>query len=346
MTSPRRTRQLLIAMFLFLMLPTLGTVGSSVKGQSAQEEGETLAHIPVIWRDPGTVELLDFVWGPGGPDHSPKPAFTFVNEDLDGSNPKVRVTDADGVRWTIKFGPEVHAEVFASRMAWAAGYFVEPSYFVGIGKIDGVKGLTRAKEYIGRDGSFVNGCFKLKAEKDVEKLGGKDSWRWDKNPFLGTKELSGLKVMMMLVSNFDNKDARDLGRGSNTAIFLHHLPGGLEARYAVTDWGGSMGRWGGYVSRSKWDCKGYLQQTPMFVKGVKNGFIEWGWSGQHTENIADGIPIVDVKWLLQYLGRISDDQLRAGLQASGATPEEVERFAEGIRNRIQQLSKLALMNPE
>src|SRR5689334_5020159 len=46
-----------------------------------------------IWRDPGAVEKLDFVGGPGGRSGSPRPPFKFVEEDLGGSNPKVKVTD-------------------------------------------------------------------------------------------------------------------------------------------------------------------------------------------------------------------------------------------------------------
>ena len=32
--------------------------------------------------------------------------------------------------WRVKWGAEVHTETFASRLAWAAGYFVEVNYFV------------------------------------------------------------------------------------------------------------------------------------------------------------------------------------------------------------------------
>ncbi len=183
---------------------------------------------------------------------------------------------------------------------------------------------------------FTDARFELK-EKGMTKLEGKQSWEWDKNPLLGTKEFNGLKIIMMLVSNFDNKDARDLGRGSNTAIFQYPVGDTVESRYVVTDWGGAMGKWGGVLSREKWDCKGYAQQTPDFIKGVKGGFVVWGWSGQHTKDATEGIRQSDVKWLLQYLGRISDDQIRAGLEASGATPEEVQCFTKALRDRILQM---------
>jgi hypothetical protein len=44
-----------------------------------------------------------------------------------------------------------------------------------------------------------------------------------------------------------------------------------------------------------------------------------------------------VRWLSRYLARITDDQLRAGLRASGATDEETDCFTRAIRERIKQL---------
>src|SRR5689334_8596242 len=81
---------------------------------------------PVLWRDPGAIETLDLVGGAAGRAGAPKPPFTFIEESMSGSNPKVKIVDANKVQWTMKFGSEVNAEVFASRLAWAVGYFVEP----------------------------------------------------------------------------------------------------------------------------------------------------------------------------------------------------------------------------
>ena len=48
----------------------------------------------------------------------------------------------------------------------------------------------------------------------------------------------------------------------------------------------------------------------------------------------------DMKWLLQYIGRISDDQIRVGLKASGATQEESQCFTKALRDRILQMQIL------
>ena len=110
----------------------------------------------MLWIDPGPVERLDFASGVGGRDNAPKPPFTFIEESLSGRNPKVRVRDANGAEWTAKFGSEVNAETFATRIAWAVGYFVEPAYFVPSGKIESVGKLERAKKNIQPDGSFTD----------------------------------------------------------------------------------------------------------------------------------------------------------------------------------------------
>ncbi len=55
---------------------------------------------------------------------------------------------------------------------------------------------------------------------------------------------------------------------------------------------------------------------------------------------ADGGGVDDVRWLCQYLGRLSDLQLHAALVTSGASPGEVRRFARALRARIEQLKNV------
>jgi len=318
--------------------PTVQKEDKQEKERKAMELAKSAK--PVIWRDPGAVESLDFTYGSGGKENVPVPPFTFVEEDAGASNPKVKVTDANGTRWSVKFGGEVNAEVMAGRIAWASGYFIEPGYFVASGKMSGVDGskLTRAKKFIGSDGSFTNARFEMKIDS-VAKLKDEHGWGWNNNPFTGTKELNGLKVVMMLTSNWDNKDVRDVSRGSNTAIYVIDTPDGPEARYFVTDWGGSMGKWGGVLGREKWDPEGYAKQSSSFLK-TSGGKVEFGYSGQHTGDWKSGISASDVAWITQYIARITDDQLRAGLMASGATPHEVEVLLPAMRMRIDQLKSV------
>ena len=295
-----------------------------------------------LWRDPGPIEKLDFASGPGGRDGPPLPPFRFVEEHATGSNPCLSLTDARGRTWRVKWGDEVRSETFVTRLAWAAGYHVEHAYFVPAGRIENLGELGRARSCVGEDCTFKDARFE-RDEQGVRKLFDEHGWSWGENPFVGTRELAGLKVMLMLTSNWDNKDVRDVARGSNTAIFEHRLPDGtIEARYLIIDWGASMGRWGTPLDRTKWDSAGFEAQTPQFVGGVgEGGVVRWGYVGQRTDDATEGVTVEDVRWLCRYLGRVTDAQLHEGLTASGATPEETEQFARSLRARVAQLQRVA-----
>ena len=292
----------------------------------------------VLWRHPGDVARLNLRDGPGGPGGAPAPPFQFIEEHLTGSQPCVSVRDTDGRRWRVKWGDEVRSENFAVRLVWACGYFAETTYFVPTGRIQGASRLQRAGHCIDADCHFVDARFELD-DPHVRKLFEEHSWAWNDNPFVGTRELQGLKVLVMLLSDWDIKDRRDVARGSNTAIFEHRLSRWRrEARYLITDWGGSMGRWGSnIVTRGRWDAAGFEAQTSAFVVAVDGGTVRFGYAGQRTTDVAVGISVDDVRWLCMYLEKIQDEQLRAALEASGATGEEVQRFSKALRRRISQL---------
>jgi len=293
----------------------------------------------VLWRNPGPVGALDLANGVGGAARAPRPPFHFVEEDMSGSNPKIKVKDARGAEWSVKWSEEAKPEVFASRLAWACGYIAQPEYFVPSGKLLGAKRLARASALVKPDGSFQDARFQLRTKSP--KFLKKDNWSWSYNPFVGSNELNGLKVVVMLTSDWDNKDARDIDRDSNLAIFEERRGGRSAFLYFVADWGASMGKWGHVYNRNKWDCKGYTEQTRGFVKGVKNGIVEWGYVGQRTDDAAKGIRVTDVRWLMQYLGRITDRQLRAALRASGASAEETGCFTGAVRTRIEELRSVS-----
>ena len=103
---------------------------------------------------------------------------------------------------------------------------------------------------MGEDGTCSDARFELE-DRAVRPLFDEHSWAWNDNPFVGTKPLDGLKIVVMLLSNWDSKDRRDVSRGSNTAIFEHRIsPFAFEARYLIIDWGGAMGKWGTRSSRA------------------------------------------------------------------------------------------------
>ena len=294
----------------------------------------------VLWRDPGAIEHRDLAAGPGGTNGAPEPPFRFLEEHLSGSQPCVSVLDARERRWRIKWGDEVRSENFAVRLAWACGYFAETTYYVESGHIEGTNGLQRALSCVEPDGRFREARFELD-DPDVRKLFEEHSWAWNDNPFVGTRELQGLKVVVMLLSNWDAKDRRDVARGSNTAIFEHRVSRWRrEARYLITDWGGSMGRWGSnIVTRARWDPEGFVAQTPQFVTSVEEGFVRFGYAGQRTADMSADITVEQVRWIYQRLRRISDRQLEDAMSASGASADETRQFRGALRERITQLGR-------
>jgi len=295
----------------------------------------------LIWRDPGDITSLDLAAGPGGSDGAPRPPFTFVQEHLSGSQPCVSVSDARGATWRVKWGHEVNAEALATRLAWAAGYFVETTYFVRSGRIEGASTLQRAAGCIGDDCRFADARFELD-EDNVVKHFDEHSWAWNDNPFVGSRELNGLKIVMMWLSNWDAKDVRDVARGSNTAIFEHAVRTGLrEARYLIIDWGGALGRWGSIISRGRWDCHAFAAETESFVTGWNGDEIGFGYTGQRTADIANGIHADDVAWLMRRLSRLEKRQIAAAVRASGGTDEEVEVFTDALRARLDRLIAVA-----
>ena len=292
----------------------------------------------VLWNDPGAVSNVDFLRPAGnGPD--PAPPFQLLKEDFDGTSAKVLVKDANGVTWRMKGGPEARAEAFITRFISALGYFGEPTTFIANGKIEGLKHpLGRASYFVDGDGAFTWASFEYR-DPDAKFLP-QVQWRWDDNPFVGTHELNGLKILMMLFSNWDNKDRRDIRRGSNTGVL--EING--KRVYFITDWGQSLGAWGALFGRTNWNCADYSRQTPGFIRKVNADRVVFGFHGQHSDFWRD-VNVRDVQWLLKYLGAITDAQIRTGLLASGATPAEQDCFGREIRKRIDRLREVASAVP-
>src|SRR6185295_2610124 len=131
----------------------------------------------------------------GGPDNTPRPPFSFVSEDFVGTNPKILVRDSSGVEWRVKGGFEVKAESFVTRLVAALGYYGEPTCFIAQGRIEGIPSLKRAQGFIHPDGSFAEAAFERR-DPNLKYLI-KEDWAWDANPFTGSEELKGLKVLVM-----------------------------------------------------------------------------------------------------------------------------------------------------
>ena len=274
--------------------------------------------------------------------------FTFVEEDREGSNPKFDIRDQDGVKWKVKLGAEARPEVAASRLVWAVGYLTNEDYFVENLRVqDMPPHLHRGQNLVAPDGSLHNVRLK-RSVKSQEKLG---TWHWGSNPFTGTRELNGLRVMMALINNWDLKD-------SNNAVYLekNDPPAAPERIYMVSDLGASFGTTGFVLPHEKsrgnlsaYDHSGFIDKVtsayvdfktpsrPAFIETLNPSVfihrVDLRWIGRH-------IPRADAKWMGQLLGRLSQEQIRDAFRAAGYSAQEVQEFAAIVQNRIAQLNML------
>src|SRR6185295_13591980 len=118
-----------------------------------------------ILEDRGPVQNLDLYWGNASPDRAPIGPFTFLSEDLGGTNPKANLQDAKGVQWNAKWDEEVQAEVAATRLAWALGLNVEETYYVESGLIV----FPGKRPTLHRLGSFIDKSGKFRSAARFER---------------------------------------------------------------------------------------------------------------------------------------------------------------------------------
>ncbi|HKE27939.1 MAG TPA: hypothetical protein VKB88_36540 [Bryobacteraceae bacterium] len=312
-------------------------IALAAEAQQAERMAVEATQPGVLWRAPNDIGMENWRCGSAGCDHAPAPPYHFVKEDMEGTFPKLSIQDAKGRAWSVKFGGKVIPESFSSRFVAALGYVVEPSYYVGSGKLDEVSQLRRARNMVKPDGTFHHARFQLRDNQSLQFL--KDhSWSLADNPFRGSHEFAGLRVAMMLLSNWDAKDARDGQQQANTAVFRG--PAG-EMLYSFFDWGSTLGRWGKLMRRTRSDCAGFAEDSPALITGVRENVVEWGYSGKHEDDVRSGITVEDLRWLAPYLSRITDEQIRTGLTASGATPRQTTCWAEGLESRIHAVLAVA-----
>src|SRR5579863_5256795 len=211
-----------------IAFPAAAKVKDKHRAEEAQEESAGKVQ-PVLWRNPTDISSRNLFYGPGGKEHEPHSTYTFVKEDLHGSNPKYVVRDENGVEWKVKLAEEARPETVSDRLVWAVGYNANEDYFLQVLRVEGMPGhLHRGQERIAPDGSMHAARLKreLKGEKKIE------NWKWSHNPFTGTRELNGLRVMMAVINNWDIED-------SNNSVYKEE--GSRDRIYMVSDLGASFG---------------------------------------------------------------------------------------------------------
>lgn len=301
------------------------------------------AAIGQLWRDPGDIASLDLRFGIGGREHSPRETATykFVKEDTDGTAAKFYIEDDQGVEWLVKVGDEARPETAAARFVWAMGYYADEDYYVATLHVPGMPKLARHSHHVERDGT-VHGA---RLERHIKGQKKTADWSWSDNPFLETRALNGLRVMMALINNWDLKTA-------NNKIYSEKDD---EIRYVVADLGASFGRTGAYTTRSKGKLKDYVKDG--FIKSQNDGTVDLvmrtkpGWlikafkGGYYRKRVAiaeavHGIPRNDARWIGEQLAKLSEKQIGDAFRASGFQPDEVEGYTREMRRRISELRAL------
>jgi hypothetical protein len=273
---------------------------------------------PVFWTDPGDISSRDLFYGPGGREMQPDLSHvTFIREETGGYSKKYRVRDGAGRVWVAKLSKEAQPEIAASRLIWAMGYPTEICYLVPDVTIEG-------------KGTFHNVRFEARPD-GVKRL---DNWMWASNPFYGTREFQGLKVLMVLLENWDIKD-------TNNRILQVRNAGGdndrAELRYIISDLGATFGKTGGVLSRTRNEPSDYAKAK--FIKGVKNGRVEFVYNGKRGDLFKD-ITVEQAHWVGEMLSHLSDQQINDAFRAANYSPEEISMLSRAFRQRVTELNTL------
>jgi hypothetical protein len=317
-------KQLTCLFVLFLALPATAQNG---------------APAAVIWHDRGDPMAMNLLSGPGGAERDPGTDFTFIKESTDGTSPKFVVADEHGVTWKVKLGEEVQSETAAARLLWAAGYSVDEDFYRSSIVVRGLGSLSRGNEFI--SGGNTVAAVRLERSKGDD---ASIAWSWYDNPFIGTREFNGLRVMMALINNWDLKDVNN---GTSAAADGGRL-------YVITDLGATFGRTGGTLRRSKADLEHYagapfidkvtatsvdfrLRSRPMFLSVFHVGYYR---ERSRMESIVKDVPIADARWIGDRLGALTDTQVADCFRAAGFSADDVAGYTRVVLHRIAALKSL------
>jgi hypothetical protein len=312
MISNLRQSILLVALF------SVAAFSAAAQDKKDKKAGPLIN--PVLWEEVDTASL-DLYNGPGGAAMQPDVSrVEFIKEDTQGHNKKYRIKDAKGQVWVAKFGSEAQPETAAVRLLYGLGYKTEINYLVPSLTIPG-------------KGTFKNARLEARPE-NVERL---DEWKWKDNPFLGTNELQGLKIMMVFLTNWDLLDLQNkVLRVNNNGRIEHH--------FVISDLGATFGKLGNnnlpffFRLGRKTNDPGTWYEAG-FVSGVKNGRIDFDFKGK-GRSLMEDITVAQGHWLATRLAQLSDKQLDDAFRAANYSPDEIKLLREGVRERTTELDKI------
>lgn len=332
------TRRFALCLFIIAFSLVPATPAQSFKKKLAARNTNPV-YAGALWREPVNISSRDLFYGAGGEEHKPGNQLSFVKEDKGGSNPKFEVKDENGVKWKVKLGPEAQSETAATRLIWAVGYFTDEDYYFPELQVSGLKKLARGQSLISADGKVKGARLKRVIENTQS-----SAWSWFDNPFVRSRELNGLKVLMALINNWDLKT-------ENNKVLVQD---GREGRYLVSDLGATFGKTGDHLVRSRNNIPDFL--ASKFIKKVDSEEVDFVLHSrphpilifnlpyyiQRTkmESLVHDIPRIDAKWIGSILAKLSDKQLADAFRAAGYNVQEVNLLTGKIKARIAELTNL------
>ena len=272
----------------------------------------TATAIKQLWVDPGS-EPRDLFWGIGGQKYAPRPDATYSLKELDaaGFSTKYVVKGPDDTEWNAKIGPEAQTEVVLSRILWGLGFHQEPIYYLP----------SWTMEENGVTSTISEARFRPKL-KEFERLD--EYWWWQQNPFVGTRELSGLLVVMLMFNSTDLKN-------DNNSFYAFKEPvEGATRWFVVRDLGAALGETGKlYPKRNCLECF----ERHGFITAVNGDRIEFDYAGRHQELVSMIRP-ADVRWAAERMARLTDKQWHDAFRAANYADADAQRFIIRLKRKI------------
>ncbi|HEX4826004.1 MAG TPA: hypothetical protein VFV19_17025 [Candidatus Polarisedimenticolaceae bacterium] len=269
------------------------------------------AGVAPLWVEPTDLTSRDLFYGVGGKSLAPQlgASYAYVSADTTGHSKGYHVVGPDGRKWRIKLGDEAQSEIVVSRLLWAIGYYQPALYYVEDWKLTGHDA-----------GAVKPGRFRLSSDHATE-----GEWAFDKNPFVGTRELHGLIAANLLLNNWDLA-------ASNNRIYRVKAKHEAKLYYVAQDIGGALGATGLPIgSRNK--IEDFERQE--YVRGVEHGRVKFDYHGRHRGLLEDITP-ADVAWVCGLLARLSDQQLHDAFRAADYQPAVADRYIAKIKEKIAQ----------
>jgi hypothetical protein len=162
-----------------------------------------------------------------------------------------------------------------------------------------------------------------------------DGWKWDHNPFVGSREFQGMKVMMALLNNWDIKDTNN-----KVAVVRNDKIADNELQYFVSDLGASFGKVSHiprvlYFKPDRNNPKAYVKTR--LIDKVKDDRVDLHYKLKRKD-LFKNITVADAQWINGWLSRLSDRQIEDAFRSANYSPEEVRMMTRGVRARIRELN--------